>query len=202
MDPREIGGQFMIQATARPGVDLARGGDRPSTRRWRASSRTAPPPQEVQRVRTQYLAGFVRGRRADRRLRRQVRRAGDEPGVPGRSRRPTRPSSPACARPPPPNCWRPPSAGSPTAMYELEVARSAIRECRHSARRPQQAARRPAQPPELRLPKLERIDALQRPEGGAGRAARDPHGQFRTDGGFRLCRRPVAGSAGYRAPPR
>ena len=60
LNPREIGGQFVIQATARPGVELARVEKAIDEElvRFLAEGPTA---QEVQRVRTQYLANFVRG---------------------------------------------------------------------------------------------------------------------------------------------
>ena len=60
VNPREIGGQLIIQATARPGVELARVEKAidEEIARFLAEGPTA---QEVQRVRTQYLANFVRG---------------------------------------------------------------------------------------------------------------------------------------------
>ncbi len=62
---REIGGQFTIQATARPGVDLAlveKAIDEEMAKYLSAGG--GPTEKEVQRVRTQYLANFARG--ADR----------------------------------------------------------------------------------------------------------------------------------------
>jgi zinc protease len=59
-NPREIGGQFIIQATARPGVDLARVEKAVDEELARFLGQ-GPTAQEVQRVRTQYLANFVRG---------------------------------------------------------------------------------------------------------------------------------------------
>jgi zinc protease len=60
LNPREIGGQFVIQATARPGVELARVEKAidDEVARFLAGGPTA---QEVARVRTQYLANFTRG---------------------------------------------------------------------------------------------------------------------------------------------
>jgi zinc protease len=60
MNPREMGGQFVMQATARPGVDLARVENAldEELARFLAEGPTA---QEVARVRTQYLANFTRG---------------------------------------------------------------------------------------------------------------------------------------------
>ena len=60
MNPREIGGQFVIQATARPGVELARV-EKAIDEELARFLAEGPTAQEVQRVRTQYLANFVRG---------------------------------------------------------------------------------------------------------------------------------------------
>ncbi len=60
LNPREIGGQFVIQATARPGVELARV-ERAIDEELARFLTEGPTAQEVQRVRTQYLANFVRG---------------------------------------------------------------------------------------------------------------------------------------------
>jgi zinc protease len=60
INPREIGGQFIIQATARPGVELARI-ERAIDEEMARFLAQGPTAQEVQRVRTQYLANFVRG---------------------------------------------------------------------------------------------------------------------------------------------
>jgi len=59
-DSREIGGQFVIQVTARPGHtldELERATDDELAR----FVKDGPAPAELQRVQTQYLAGFVRG---------------------------------------------------------------------------------------------------------------------------------------------
>jgi zinc protease len=60
VDPNEIAGQFMIMATARPGVDLAKieAAIDEELARFLASG---PTPEELQRVKTQYAANFVRG---------------------------------------------------------------------------------------------------------------------------------------------
>jgi zinc protease len=60
LNPREIGGQFVIQATARPGVELARV-EKAIDEEMARFLAEGPTAQEVQRVRTQYLANFVRG---------------------------------------------------------------------------------------------------------------------------------------------
>ena len=60
INPREIGGQFIIQATARPGVELARV-EKAIDEELARFLADGPTAQEVQRVRTQYLANFVRG---------------------------------------------------------------------------------------------------------------------------------------------
>ncbi len=59
-DASEIGSSFIIQATARPGVELARveAAIDEELRRFLAEG---PKPEEVQRARTEELAGFVRG---------------------------------------------------------------------------------------------------------------------------------------------
>jgi zinc protease len=60
VDLREIGGVFEIQATARPGVDLARveKAVNEEVARFLAGG---PTPTELRRVKTQYRAGFIRG---------------------------------------------------------------------------------------------------------------------------------------------
>ena len=60
INPREIGGQFIIQASARPGVDLARV-EKALDEELARFLAEGPTPQEVARVRTQYVANFVRG---------------------------------------------------------------------------------------------------------------------------------------------
>jgi len=60
MNPREIGGQFEVQASARPGVDLARV-EKAIDEEMARFLAEGPAPEEVERVRTQYLANFVRG---------------------------------------------------------------------------------------------------------------------------------------------
>ena len=63
VDPREIGGQFLIQATARPGVALAKV-EKAIDEELARFLAQGPTVQEVQRVRTRYLANFIR--QADR----------------------------------------------------------------------------------------------------------------------------------------
>lgn len=60
INPREIGGQFIIQASARPGVDLARV-EKALDEELARFLAEGPTAAEVARVRTQYLANFVRG---------------------------------------------------------------------------------------------------------------------------------------------
>lgn len=60
LNPREIGGQFFIQATARPGVELSRV-EKALDEELARFLAEGPTAQEVQRVRTQYAANFVRG---------------------------------------------------------------------------------------------------------------------------------------------
>jgi zinc protease len=60
LNPREIGGQFFIQATARPGMDLARV-EKAIDEELARFLAEGPTAQEVARVRTQYLANFTRG---------------------------------------------------------------------------------------------------------------------------------------------
>jgi len=60
---REIGGQFVIQASARPGVELSRV-EKAIDEELAKYVASGPTTQEVQRIRTQYLANFARG--ADR----------------------------------------------------------------------------------------------------------------------------------------
>ena len=60
VNPREIGGQFGITAFARPGVSLARI-EKAIDEELARFLREGPTPEEVNRVRTEYLANFVRG---------------------------------------------------------------------------------------------------------------------------------------------
>ncbi|PWU06994.1 MAG: peptidase M16 [Terriglobia bacterium] len=60
VNPREIGGQFTISAMARPGVDLARV-EKAIDEELARFLAQGPTQQEVERVRTQYLANFIRG---------------------------------------------------------------------------------------------------------------------------------------------
>ncbi len=60
LDPREIAGQFGIDATARPGVDLAKI-EKVIDEELARFLKDGPTPQELQRVQTQYTADFIRG---------------------------------------------------------------------------------------------------------------------------------------------
>jgi zinc protease len=60
VNPREIGGQFEISATARPGVDLAHV-EKAIDEELARFLDQGPTQQEVERVRTQYVANFIRG---------------------------------------------------------------------------------------------------------------------------------------------
>ncbi|HYF38176.1 MAG TPA: pitrilysin family protein [Gemmatimonadales bacterium] len=57
---REIGGLFVIEATARPGVELSRV-ERAVDQELRRLLAEGPTAAEVRRVKTQYRAGFIRG---------------------------------------------------------------------------------------------------------------------------------------------
>ncbi|MBV9506796.1 MAG: insulinase family protein, partial [Acidobacteriia bacterium] len=60
VNPREIGGQFQLTATARAGVDLAKV-EKALDEELARFLKDGPTAQEVERVRTQYQANFVRG---------------------------------------------------------------------------------------------------------------------------------------------
>jgi zinc protease len=60
VDPQEIGGQFQITATARPGVDLAKV-EKALDEELARFLAEGPTPQELKRVQTQYTANFLRG---------------------------------------------------------------------------------------------------------------------------------------------
>ena len=60
LNPREIGGQFEISAMVRPGVDVALV-EKAIDEEMARFLAQGPTEQEVNRVRTQYLANFVRG---------------------------------------------------------------------------------------------------------------------------------------------
>jgi zinc protease len=60
VDAREIGGLFLIQATARPGDDLSRV-ERAVNEELARFLRTGPTPTELARAKTEFRAGFVRG---------------------------------------------------------------------------------------------------------------------------------------------
>jgi zinc protease len=60
LDLREIGGLFVIEASARPGIELARV-ERAVDEELQRLLAGAPTPLELQRVKTQYRAAFIRG---------------------------------------------------------------------------------------------------------------------------------------------
>jgi zinc protease len=60
IDAREIGGQFYVMATARPGVDLSKVEQEIDEEMTRFLT-DGPTPEELARVKTQFRAGFVRG---------------------------------------------------------------------------------------------------------------------------------------------
>jgi zinc protease len=60
VDLREIGGLFVIEATARPGVELS-AVEKALDQELRRLLADGPTAAEVQRVKTQYRAGFIRG---------------------------------------------------------------------------------------------------------------------------------------------
>jgi zinc protease len=60
VDLREIGGLFVVEATARPGTDLGRV-EKAVDEELRRLLADGPTPAEVRRVKTQYRAGFIRG---------------------------------------------------------------------------------------------------------------------------------------------
>ncbi|HEX6407326.1 MAG TPA: pitrilysin family protein [Gemmatimonadales bacterium] len=60
VDMREIGGLFVIEATARPGVELARV-EKAVDEEMRRLLAGGPTAAELSRVKTQYRAGFIRG---------------------------------------------------------------------------------------------------------------------------------------------
>ena len=60
VDMREIAGLFVIEATARPGVELARV-EKAVDEEVRRLLAGGPTPAELSRVKTQYRAGFIRG---------------------------------------------------------------------------------------------------------------------------------------------
>jgi zinc protease len=60
VNPREIGGQFMLTATLRPGADPARV-EKALDEELARFLKDGPTQEEVERVRTQFLANFIRG---------------------------------------------------------------------------------------------------------------------------------------------
>lgn len=60
LDVREIAGQFLIQSTARQGVDLAKV-EAAIDEELAAFLASGPTDAELQRVKTQFMAGFIRG---------------------------------------------------------------------------------------------------------------------------------------------
>ncbi len=60
VNPREIGEQFLITAMARPGVSLQKV-EAAINEELARFLKDGPAPQEVERVRTQYMANFIRG---------------------------------------------------------------------------------------------------------------------------------------------
>jgi zinc protease len=59
-DLREIGGQFRVQVTAKPGQDLVRV-EKETDEELARFLKTGPTPEELQRVKTEYQADFIRG---------------------------------------------------------------------------------------------------------------------------------------------
>jgi zinc protease len=59
-DSREIGGQFRIQVTAKPGQDLAKV-EKETDEELARFLKSGPTPEELQRVKTEYIAGYIRG---------------------------------------------------------------------------------------------------------------------------------------------
>jgi len=60
VDLREIGGQFVIRATARPGQSVAQV-EKEIDEELARFIKSGPTPEEMQRVKTQYQANFIRG---------------------------------------------------------------------------------------------------------------------------------------------
>src|SRR3954464_2809963 len=60
IDLREIGGQLVVRATAKPGDDLARV-ERAIDEELARFIRTGPTAGELRRIKTQYRANFIRG---------------------------------------------------------------------------------------------------------------------------------------------
>ncbi len=60
VDPKEIGGQFNIEVTARPGEDLAKV-EKAIDEELARFLAEGPTEKEMQRIKTQYVASFVRG---------------------------------------------------------------------------------------------------------------------------------------------
>ena len=77
---KEIGSQFFIQARPQPGGDLA-AVERAVDEELARFIRDGPTAAELERVKTQFRSNFIRGARAHRRIRRQVRHSRDEHGV-------------------------------------------------------------------------------------------------------------------------
>ncbi len=80
ISPREIGSQFCIVATAKPGGDLA-AVEQAIDEELRGFLETGPTPDELERVKPAYTASLRSRHRAHRRLRRQVRPARAERGL-------------------------------------------------------------------------------------------------------------------------
>src|SRR5690348_11477549 len=59
IDPKEIGSQFRIQATARPGQDLGQV-EKEVDEELARFLKDGPTPEELQRVKAQYEANFIR----------------------------------------------------------------------------------------------------------------------------------------------
>jgi zinc protease len=60
LDAREIGSQFNVQVTARPGDDLSRV-EKAANEELARFLESGPTPHEVERAKARYMAGFVRG---------------------------------------------------------------------------------------------------------------------------------------------
>ena len=60
VDLREIGGQFVVQATARPGQSLAQV-EKEADEELARFIKSGPTPEELERIKAQYQANFIRG---------------------------------------------------------------------------------------------------------------------------------------------
>ena len=177
VNTREIAGLFQIEADAKPGVELAKV-EKAIDEELAKFLAEGPTAAELERVKTQYAARFVKGVETDRRLRRQVRHPGVEQvygGSPDAYKKTLEHIDRGDAR-------DAQGEREPLALRRrLRPRGHALSRLRRRQGRGATARRcRPSgAPPQVQFPAVQRATLPERPEDHAGRAALHPGHQLR-----------------------